>query len=126
MDPITYILFGAHNIKVYRRGLECDGWLPIYGNMNTLDDLQRLKGYMDQSMLRVFEGIIHAQAAKRQRRSGPVTLYRDQQEDESGDEDDGEAPSALTATEIRELDLMTRDLTRILIDYDNYRLTPGG
>ena len=89
MDPITYILFGAYNIEVTRRGLECDGWLPVYGNMDALDDLQRLKGLMDQSMLRVFEGIIHAQAAKRRRPSRPVTRYRDEQEDESGDEDDG-------------------------------------
>ena len=122
MDPITYILFGAYNIEVTRRGLECDGWLPVYGNMDALDDLQRLKGLMDQSMLRVFEGIIHAQAAKRRRPSRPVTRYCDEQEDESVDEDDGKAPSALTTAEIRELDLMTRDITRILIDYDNYRL----
>lgn len=120
LDPIAYILFGAYNIEVTRRGLECDGWLPIIGNMDALDDLERLKILVESSMLRVFEGIINSQAKRRDR---PSQRFREDAEDESGDEDDTEVPSALTLAEIRELDLMTRDITRILNVYDGYRLS---
>jgi len=37
---------------------DCDGWLPIVGNIDGLDDIQRLKTLMEACMLRVFEGIM--------------------------------------------------------------------
>src|ERR1700733_2985763 len=58
LDPMTYVLFGAYEIAVTERGLDCDGWLPIVGNIDGLDDIQRLKTLMEACMLRVFEGIV--------------------------------------------------------------------
>lgn len=57
LDPLTYMLFGAYNLVVTRRGLECDNWLPVTGNLYALDDLQRLKALFERCMLRVFEGV---------------------------------------------------------------------
>lgn len=51
------MLFGAYNLVVTQRGLECDGWLPVTGNLYGLDDVQRLKGLLERCMLRVFEGV---------------------------------------------------------------------
>lgn len=120
LDPITYILFGAHHLDVTRRGLECDEWLPIIGNVDALDDLERLKVLMESCMLRVFQGIIKAQT-KRSKHFRPVR--HDEREDESGDEDeDAASESALSSTEVQELDLMTGDIVRILNAYNNYRI----
>ena len=47
LDPLTYVLFGAYRISVTQRGLECDGWLPVIGRMDVLDDLERLKVMME-------------------------------------------------------------------------------
>lgn len=121
LDPLTYILFGAYHLDVTRRGLECDEWLPIVGSLDALDDLERLKVLMESCMLRVFQGIIKAQTKNfvHQR----ITNRHDGREDESGDEDDDAgSDSALTATEIQELDLMTRDIVRVLTEYNNYRI----
>jgi small subunit ribosomal protein S24e len=57
LDPMTYVLFGAYRIAVTAQGLECDGWLPIVGNVYALDDIQKLKVMMEACMCRVFEGL---------------------------------------------------------------------
>lgn len=120
LDPLTYILFGAYHLEVTRRGLECDQWLPIVGNVDCLDDLERLKVLMESCMLRVFQGIIKAQT-KRQTRFRQIR--RDERENESGDEDEEVGTdSALTQTEIRELDFMTTDIVRILDNYNDFRV----
>ncbi|EMD42055.1 hypothetical protein CERSUDRAFT_129393 [Gelatoporia subvermispora B] len=118
LDPLTYILFGAYRISVTGRGLECDGWLPIVGNSDVLDDLERLKGFMEGSMLRVFEGII----AGTSRRQLPPSRRDVDREHESEDEDENMRNRPLTSTEIKELDLMTRDIVRILDRYSVQRV----
>ncbi|BEI84358.1 hypothetical protein CcaverHIS002_0409620 [Cutaneotrichosporon cavernicola] len=69
LDPMTYMLFGAYEVYATGRGLECDGWLPVTGNLHALDDVQRLKSYLDTCMLRVFEGLSKALSRERDTRS---------------------------------------------------------
>lgn len=57
LDPLTYMIFGSHQIRGTQDGVICDDWLPMRGFMGALWDVDRLKHVMDASMLRVFEGI---------------------------------------------------------------------
>jgi small subunit ribosomal protein S24e len=118
LDPLSYMLFGAYNIEVTERGLECDGWLPIIGNIDALDDIQRLKTLMESCMLRVFEGITMSQ----NRRLNTPNMPR-QEESEFGDDFDTMKDLSLSQTEIKELDLLTRDIVRILNHYNEERIS---
>jgi small subunit ribosomal protein S24e len=109
---MTYMLFGAYNLEVSERGLVCDGWLPIVGNLDALDDIQRLKTLLDQCMLRVFEGI---SKRNRQRHTRDV-------EAESGDDEGVGRVTSLSATEVKELDIFTRDIVRILNRFSEERI----
>ena len=119
LDPLTYILFGAHNVDVVERGLECDNWLPIVGNVNILDDIQRLKTYMEASMLRVFEGITMSRVRKGQ--ALPVLPREEESESESWEED-SKKDYSLSLQEVGELDYITRDIVNILNRYSEYRI----
>ena len=112
LDPLTYILFGAHNVDVVERGLECDNWLPIVGDVNVLDDIQRLKTFMEASMLRVFEGIAMSRLRKGQ--ALPVRPREEESESESWDEEDSKKNYSLSPQEVVELDYLTRDVVNIL------------
>jgi small subunit ribosomal protein S24e len=118
LDPLSYMLFGAYNIEVTERGLECDGWLPIVGNIDALDDIQRLKTLMESCMLRVFEGITMSQNRRLHNPSTPR-----QEESEFGDDFDTMNDLSMSQTEIKELDLLTRDIVRILNHYHEERLS---
>jgi small subunit ribosomal protein S24e len=119
LDPMTYVLFGAYEIEVTERGLDCDGWLPIVGNIDGLDDVQRLKTLMEACMLRVFEGIVMGKQ-KRHRRDMIPILPREEADDD--DDDDQRNDYSLSEEEIRELDLLTRDIVRILNRYSEERV----
>ncbi|CDO71572.1 hypothetical protein BN946_scf184911.g42 [Trametes cinnabarina] len=122
LDPLTYVLFGAYKIAVNARGLECDGWLPIVGRMNVLDDLERLKVMLEDCMLRVYQGLLASRQQRAQQYKRPLT-YEDGREDESGDEGDDDLTNVpLSNMEMKELDLMTMDLVRILNHYSTYRI----
>ncbi|KAH7930973.1 P-loop containing nucleoside triphosphate hydrolase protein [Leucogyrophana mollusca] len=122
LDPMTYMLFGAYEIQVTERGLECDGWVPIIGNLDALDDIQRLKTLMESCMLRVFEGIVMGRR-RRQVRGSFVPRALSREESESGDEDTNPNKDySLTMEEIKELDLLTRDMVRILDRYSEERI----
>lgn len=112
LDPLTYILFGAHHVDVVERGLECDSWLPIVGDVNILDDIQRLKTFLEASMLRVFEGIAMSRVRKGQ--ALPVRPREEESESESWDEEDSKKDYSLSLQEVGELDYMTRDVVSIL------------
>ncbi|EKM61046.1 uncharacterized protein PHACADRAFT_247373 [Phanerochaete carnosa HHB-10118-sp] len=116
LDPLTYMLFGAHRVEVTRRGLDCDEWLPIVGDLNVLDDLEHLKVMMESCLLRVFEGITKLRA---KRLAPPM----EGKEDESGDEDEDVRNEPLSATEIKELDYLAQDMVSILNNYSTYRST---
>jgi small subunit ribosomal protein S24e len=111
LDPMTYVLFGAFEIKVTSRGLECDEWLPIVGNVYVLDDLSRLKSMIEECMLRVFEGLM----MQKQRRPRVFAPVASRDEEEYGDDDENRTvPSPLSAKEIQELDYMTKHVVGIL------------
>ncbi|KAG5221899.1 P-loop containing nucleoside triphosphate hydrolase protein [Salix suchowensis] len=117
LDPLTYMLFGAYKLEVVERGIECDGWLPIVGNLDALDDVQRLKISMDACMLRVFEGITMA----RRQRPRPPTLSRDEEPREDEDDEQGRRNLSLSRNEIKELDYLSRDIVNILKTYASER-----
>ena len=105
---MSYTLFGAHNLKVSRRGLECDEWLPIIGNQTALDQVSRLKEAMDLCFLRVCEGIVVSQV-----RGG------EEESDDDGMEQAHERAPPLSGTEIKEFEYFTMGLARILYRYDD-------
>ncbi|OCF41558.1 nuclear DNA helicase II [Kwoniella heveanensis CBS 569] len=149
LDPMTYMLFGAYELVVTQRGLECDQWLPVVGNLYALDDVQRLKQLLDGCMLRVFEGVgksltrgrdqrwraarahVDVRNGSSRIREGGVPGEGDEGENESDDEDDGvdgvdpsssshaktRVAEPLSMDEIKELELLTTDVVKILDDY---------
>lgn len=117
IDPMTYMLFGAHKLEVTDRGVDCDGWLPIVGNLDALDDLKRLKAMMDACMLRVFEGIL---MNRRKRHSHGLPILP--REESEFDDDDDARDLSMTREETKELDLLTRDVVRILNKYNEERM----
>ncbi|KAJ6604653.1 P-loop containing nucleoside triphosphate hydrolase protein [Mycena vulgaris] len=119
LDPLTYMLFGAYKLQVTERGLDCDGWLPIVGNLDALDDIQRLKTLMESSMLRVFEGII---MKKRQSRAANLPVLPREEEPESEADDEDLQDLSLSREEVKELDFLTRDIVRILNNYSDERM----
>lgn len=117
LDPMTYLLFGANDIQVTERGLECDEWLPIVGNLDVLDDLQRLKTMMEACMLRVFEGIHMSKI-----RTGSHLTGIPAREDEAGVEVPNKDLS-FSPRELSDLDSITRDIVRILNRYSDERMS---
>jgi hypothetical protein len=145
---MTYMLFGAYNLLVTRRGLECDGWLPVTGNLYALDDVQRLKTLFEKCMLRVFEGVGKSLTAGRDERrrttrshvqvqQGSSRIVDDQDGDGDADERDGESEAddedgisqqkttrssgPLSSDEVRELELLTTDVVKVLEAYASER-----
>jgi small subunit ribosomal protein S24e len=119
LDPLTYMLFGAYKLQVTERGLDCDGWLPIVGNLDALDDIQRLKTLMESSMLRVFEGIT---MSRRQSRALNLPALPREEEPESEADDEEFKDLSLSREEVKELDYLTRDVVRILNRYSDERM----
>jgi hypothetical protein len=140
---MTYMLFGAYNLLVTRRGLECDGWLPVTGNLYALDDVQRLKTLFDKCMLRVFEGVGKSLTQGRDQRRRETRSHArvqkgssriDDDQDGNADEKDGEsededgdvvskerASGPLSTEEVRELELLTSDVVKVLEAYASER-----
>ncbi|KAF9453818.1 P-loop containing nucleoside triphosphate hydrolase protein [Macrolepiota fuliginosa MF-IS2] len=123
LDPMTYMLFGAYNLQVVNRGLECDNWLPILGERGSgsgaLDDIQRLKTIMEACMLRVFEGIT---MSRRHRARQPLPALSREEESESEDEEGKSRDYSLSRQEVRELDQLTRSVVSILNRYSDERI----
>lgn len=117
LNPLTYLLFGANDIQVTERGLECDEWLPMVGNLDVLDDIQHLKTMMEACMLRVFQGI-----HMNKMRTGSHIADASAEEDEAGEEIlNGDL--SLSSRELSDLDSITRDLVRILNRYSDERMS---
>lgn len=125
LDPMSYMLFGAYNIQVARRGLECDEWLPVIGNQAALDQISRLKEAMDLCFLRVYEGIV---MAKRNRHGRVIMPRPEEKEEESDDDEDDETGQdrardlSLSSTEIGEFEDLTRNLVYVLNQYSDERI----
>lgn len=121
LDPISYMLFGAYNIQVAGRGVECDEWLPIIGNQATLDQVSRLKEAMDLCFLRVYEGIVMT----KRNRHGRIIIPRPEGKEESDDDDTERALQrdlSLSSTEIGEFEDFTRNLVYIMNQYSDERI----
>lgn len=117
LDPMTFMLFGAHKIEKNEGGLKCDGWVPIVGHVDGLEDVHRLRTLMDGCMLRVYEGII---MSRRKQMAGTALAPREEQS-ESWDDDDDNTDHSLSQDEVKELDLLSRDLVKILNAYSEER-----
>ncbi|KAH8922055.1 P-loop containing nucleoside triphosphate hydrolase protein [Atractiella rhizophila] len=115
LDPLGYMLFGANSLRVTERGLKCDDWLGIQGNVAALDDVERLREILDLCLLRVFEGL----------NSGPPAQnrpYRDDWEDENfreGEQDDDNP--RLEREEVEDLDILATRVVRLLNRYAEER-----
>ncbi|KAI6047638.1 hypothetical protein EDC04DRAFT_2886469 [Pisolithus marmoratus] len=121
LDPMTYLLFGANGIEVTERGLECDGWLPVVGNLAVLDDIQRLKTLMETCMLRVYDGIFMNQ--RRGGRTRRRTIPARDNVDETYDDDVSLSDDfSMSPREVADLDMITRDVVRILNRFSEERL----
>ena len=125
LDPMSYMLFGAYNIQVAGRGLECDEWLPIIGNQAALDQISRLKEAMDLCLLRVYEGIVMAKRNRHGRVIMPRPEEKEEESDDDGDDETGQARArdlSLSSTEIGEFEDFTRNLVYILNQYSDERI----
>lgn len=120
---MTYVLFGAYDVKNTDQGLECDEWLPVTGRTSMLHPLKELKESMEACLLRVFEGINNANSRPRQ--GGPILQRTGDSMDEDNDDkavyDDVRA-SALSEDEVIELDFLTRDIVGVLEQYSDDRM----
>ncbi|SCV68972.1 BQ2448_1992 [Microbotryum intermedium] len=133
LDPLGYMLFGAHKLAVTDRGLECDDWLPIVGNVAVLDDVERLKDVLDLSLLRVFEGLgvqisgsgRRGPAAQAVPGAGARDDDRDDDDDSEGEPEQGPYESQnqeLSVAEVADLDKLTRHVVKILNRFAEARL----
>lgn len=118
LEPLLYVLFGAHDVQKDDQGLLLDQWITLVGQLDALDDIYDLRKYMDSCMTRVFEGIVMG----RRRNRNLAVLPREEQLSESGDDAiDDTKDYSLSRTEVKELDLLTRDLVNILTQYSTER-----
>ncbi|KAJ7597041.1 P-loop containing nucleoside triphosphate hydrolase protein [Mycena floridula] len=115
LDPLNFLLFGAHTIQRTETGLKADGWIPIVGHIDGLEDIHHLRELMDACMLRVYEGIILSR-----RRQGRTPIAREERS-ETWDDDDNNTDYSLSQDEVKELDLLSRDIVNILNKYNDER-----
>lgn len=127
LDPLTFMLFGATEVRVLGEGVECDFWLPITGNTDSLDNLEKLRSIMDVIMLRVFEGIgkrrkdASPQTQRGARRVEDVDEYEGI-DDEDEDEELGDRTDlSLSPQEIGEFEYMSQGIVHILDGYAQER-----
>ncbi|KAK4698816.1 hypothetical protein P7C70_g7454, partial [Phenoliferia sp. Uapishka_3] len=115
LDPLGYMLFGAHKLQVTESGLECDDWLPIVGNVSALDDVERLKDVLDCSLLRVFEGLGVAISKGRERQAIRPTRHDDEEGEGEADQEamDLDDPT-LSPAEVVDLDRLTSGVVKVL------------
>ena len=143
LDPLVYVLFGAHQLDVSSDGLRCDSWLPVRGNVSLLEcvgrsrlradrrsDMCRLKDTLNDSLLRVFDGLGASLARRTQSSPGaarrpPVQVSADDDGENADDiaEISLTETETLTATELHELDALTAGVAHLLARYRDARLS---
>lgn len=120
LDPMTFVLFGAHSLEATDRGFICDDWLPVVGNVDALDNIRQLKSLLEGCLLRVFEGIHMISGRSNKNLVKVARRARDIDEDESGDEEEESLPAKdmkLSIVEMKDLDDITHDIVCILDRY---------
>ncbi|KAJ3779234.1 hypothetical protein FB446DRAFT_711436 [Lentinula raphanica] len=119
VEPLLFVLFGAHRVEKDEQGLMLDGWINLIGNLDTLDDVYDVRKYLDSCMSRVFEGIV---MGRRKHRNLKVLPREEDAVLESGDDEmDANRDYSLSPTEVKELDLLSRDVVNILNQYSSER-----
>lgn len=91
INPLTYLLFGAHKLDPILTGIECDEWLPVKGDKDALYQVQMLRERMDRCLLRVFEGLSEAYRrgnVPRLEERPSAASYADEGDEDAEDEDD--------------------------------------
>lgn len=134
LDPLSYMIFGSHQIRGTQDGVICDDWLPMRGYFGALDDVEGLKHVMDASMLRVFEGIGSSQNAPRRGNGAAVAAaaasrpVADGWDDGPNDDEEGVEPAfgdrtdlTLARREVDEFKYLVDGIVRILEGYANER-----
>lgn len=116
IDPLSYMLFGASEVQASSNGLECDAWLPLTGDYDALDGVERIKAVMDACLLRVLEGIRCSHA-----RAPSSKLYESHAlSDHDDDPDSATHPiRPLSVNEERELETFTAGIVDML---DHYKM----
>lgn len=140
VDPLGFMLFGASDTRAIANGLECDSWLPVSGNCEVLDNVERIKWAMDLCMLRVFEGMCKGrpgrrvpqpavrhesaeEAAAKELAMPPNVEWDSDDENEYADID--LLDRTLSPRELEEIEQITTDLVRVLNAYVAGLLSTG-
>ena len=121
LDPLTYMLFGAYKLERSGQGMKSDSWLPLVGNPYALSDVQQLKTLLETCMLRVFEGIGKSLVMRKDSRRSGYSSPRISDETNEDETEDEREVLPLDNDEVRELQLLTTDVVRILDAYARER-----
>ncbi|WFD23873.1 RNA helicase [Malassezia equina] len=124
LDPLSYMLFGATEAQATAQGLECDAWLPVTGNYDALDSIERIKSVMDACMLRVFEGVrsrvlSHTGSTASGAAHDSQLLSEDPPSDDDDEDADPATPTALPLSqrEMEEFEQLTKGIVHLLDQY---------
>jgi small subunit ribosomal protein S24e len=116
VDPLIYLLFGAYKVERTSRGLMCDDWVHIIGHLDGLEDLYQLKLLFNGVMKRVYQGLIMKGREQR------IKVRAQEGVDEREWEDCDERDFSLSKDEMKELNLLSRDLVDIMEVYTQERI----
>lgn len=116
IDPLTYMLFGASQVQASSNGLECDAWLPLTGDYDALDGVERIKAVMDACLLRVLEGIRYSHVHAPSKKSSDSYAPSDNDEDTDST---AHPIRPLSANEEEELESFTAGIVDML---DHYKM----
>ncbi|KAF9076296.1 hypothetical protein BDP27DRAFT_1314204 [Rhodocollybia butyracea] len=117
LESLVYALFGANTLQKDDQGLLLDDWINIVGSLDTLDDVYDLRHALDSCMTRVFEGIVMG----RRKHRNLAVLPREDTSESGDDAIDETKDYSLSQVEVKELDLLSRDVVNILTQYDAER-----
>lgn len=124
LDPLSYMLFGATEAQATAQGLVCDAWLPVIGNYDALDSIERIKSVMDACMLRIFEGVRSRVPSHTGSTTSDAALDPQlaSQAPLADDEDEDEYPAPPTARplskrEVEEFEQLTTGIVHLLDQY---------
>ena len=122
IDPLSYMLFGATEARASPQGLDCDSWLPVTGDYDALDGVERIKSVMDACILRVLEGIQIPLTNLTAKKSSIEPVASDVLNDTFSDDEEDADPTIppvgpLTMHEVQELESLTSRIVDLLDHY---------
>ena len=122
IDPLSYMLFGATEARASPQGLDCDSWLPVTGDYDALDGVERIKSVMDACILRVLEGVQIPLTNLTAKKSSIEPVASDVLNDTFSDDEEDADPTIppvgpLTMHEVQELESLTSRIVDLLDHY---------